>query len=136
MSFVLNPTRKITVKYEDPETKESFEADFKFILTEECFTEDFRKKTSELETILESDPEEVKQEKMFKSQAVIWYRIRKSLVEVRGIKDPEGNSLEVNEETQAAIFEFIVNFGDIAKQLLAAYMGLSLKNLKAGAMKS
>ena len=135
MAFILNPTRKFTVGYEDEETKETFEADFEFVLTEECFTDEVRQKSKNLEPILESDSDEVKEDKMFKAQGVVWHKIRKSLKAVRGITDENGNPLEVNEDTQAVIFDFIVKFGDVSVQVLTAFMGLSSKNLNAGAMK-
>src|SRR4030066_1255249 len=136
MAFILNPTRKFTAKYEDEETKESFEADFNFILTENCFTEEMQKKIKEVENILKTDSEEVKEIKQYKAQSIVWYKIRKSLVAVRGIDDNNGIPLVVNDDTQGAIFEFITNYGDIAVQVLTAYVGLSQKNLSAGAMKS
>lgn len=142
--FILNPTRKFTVKYGSPseEGADFFEADFEFILTEDCFTEDIRKKVKELQPILEKDTDEVKADKMYKQQAVIWHKIRKSLKAVRGINDFEGNPINIQDEkgniiedTQAAVFEFITNFGDVATQVLTAYLGLNTKNLNAGAMK-
>ena len=75
---------------------------------------------------------------MYKQQAVI---IRKSLKAVRG-NDFEGNPINIQDEkgniiedVQAAVFEFITNFGDVATQVLTAYLGLNTKNLNAGAMK-
>ena len=135
MAFVLNPTRKFTVKYKDPKTEDEFEADYEFILTEDCFTDELRKKTQEIEPILDSDSDEVKKNKLFRAQSVVWHKIRRSLKVVRGINDEEGNPLIVNEENQAAIFEFITNFGDTATQVLMSYIGLSSKNLKAGVTK-
>jgi hypothetical protein len=147
MAFTLNPTRKFTVKYSAPSTEgsepsDSFEADFEFILTEDCFTEDVRKKVKELKPILNSDTEEVKTSKMYKQQSVIWHKIRRSLKAVRGINDFDGNPISIadenfniNTDVQAAVFEFITNFDDVATQILSAYMGLNLKNSKAGATK-
>lgn len=136
MAFILNPVRKFTAKYVDKETKESFEADFDFILTEDCFTEEMQKKIKEVENILKTDSEEEKEIKQYKAQSIVWYKIRKSLVAVRGINDNNDVPLVVNNDTQGAIFEFITNYGDVAIQILTAYMGLSSKNLNAGVMKS
>lgn len=139
MAFVLNPTRKFTVKYEAED--DFFEADFEFILTEDCFTEDMRKRIAELKPILVKDTEEVKAEKIYKQQSVVWHKIRKSLKAVRGINDMDGNPINIitdgniNEDIQSAVFEYITNFGDVAIQVLTAYSGLNQKNLSAGAMK-
>ena len=136
MAFILNPVRKFTAKYIDEKTKESFEADFDFILTEDCFTEEMQKKIKEIGNISKSDSEEEKEIKQYKAQSIVWYKIRKSLVAVRGINDINDVPLVVNENTQGAIFEFITDHGDIATQVLTAYIGLSSKNLSAGVMKS
>jgi hypothetical protein len=145
--FVLNPTRKFTVKYTAPPVEgssieDSFEADFEFILTEDCFTDDIRKRVIELKPILEKDTNEEKVEKIYKQQSVIWHKIRRSLKAVRGINDVDGNPIniiidgKVNEDIQAAVFEFITNFDDVSTKVLSAYLGLNTKNLNAGAMKS
>lgn len=140
MAFVLNPTRKFTVKYIEPSMEDtesnSFEADFEFILTEDCFTEDIRKKVQELVPILEKDTDEEKADKLYKQQSVIWHKIRRSLKAVRGINDLDGNPISItNPDVQAAVFEFITNFNDVAAQVLSAYLGLNSKNLNAGATK-
>jgi len=135
MAFVLNPTRKVTIKYEDKESGDSFEADFDFILTEDCFTEEMRKRVLELKPILKEDNDEIKTQKIYKQQSVMWYKIRKSLKEVRGIQDVEGNDIIITEENQGAVFEFICDFGDIAVQAYNAYLGLHSKNLNAGVTK-
>jgi hypothetical protein len=128
MAFVLNPTRKFTAVYKDETTGDSFEADFAFLLTEDCFTPEMREKAKSLEVILESDTPEIKQEKLYKAQAVIWYKLRNSLKEVRGINDEQGNKIQINNDTRDAVFEFVMTCGDVSTQVVMAYIGVARKN--------
>lgn len=128
MAFVLNPTRKLTVKYIDPENDDSFEADFEFPLTEDCFTDEMREKIKNYEKVLKDDSDEEKERKLFKNQSVMWCKIRCGLKSVRGINDTEGNPIIVTSENQGAVFEFITNFGDVGSQALIGFLGLNSKN--------
>jgi hypothetical protein len=133
MPFVIKPTRKHEFTYE--EDGDQLVAVFDFVCSEDGIPKSIRDKI-----VFPKKDEEGNIIDSGNTADVIWYNIRRSLKEVRGLIDADtGENItfiesdgSINEDKQKSVFEFLIGLS-MGPQFMDAYLGIDSKNSKAGA---